>query len=69
MLGGARPLVVSREDRAVLAGRADVMHRVRAAGDLLATIRIVLPESKDADLDTLMEKWRDSKPYNPRGND
>ena len=40
-----------------------------AIGDLLATIRIVLPESKDADLDTLMEKWRDSKPYNPRGND
>jgi DnaJ-class molecular chaperone len=40
-----------------------------ATGDLLATIRIALPESKDADLEALMEKWRDGKPYNPRGND
>ncbi|HVG51448.1 MAG TPA: DnaJ C-terminal domain-containing protein, partial [Xanthobacteraceae bacterium] len=36
------------------------------AGDLLATIRIVLPETGDADLNTLMEKWRDGRPYNPR---
>jgi DnaJ-class molecular chaperone len=38
-----------------------------AAGDLFATIRIVLPDSKDTELDALMEKWRDNKPYNPRG--
>jgi DnaJ-class molecular chaperone len=36
------------------------------AGDLLATVRIVLPEGSDADLDELMKKWRDAKPYDPR---
>jgi DnaJ-class molecular chaperone len=35
-------------------------------GDLYATIRIVLPESGDADLEELMKKWRDDKPYDPR---
>jgi DnaJ-class molecular chaperone len=40
-----------------------------APGDLLATIRIALPEGKDADLEALMEKWRDGKPYDPRGED
>jgi DnaJ-class molecular chaperone len=35
-------------------------------GDLLATVRIVLPEHADPDLDELMRKWRDSKPYDPR---
>jgi DnaJ-class molecular chaperone len=36
------------------------------AGDLYATIRIVLPESSDADLEDLMKKWRDGKAYDPR---
>lgn len=36
------------------------------AGDLLATIRIVLPNSADSDLTELMGKWRDKKPYYPR---
>jgi DnaJ-class molecular chaperone len=36
------------------------------AGDLYATIRIVLPEGSDADLEELMQKWRDGKPYDPR---
>ena len=36
------------------------------AGDLFATIRIVLPEGSDADLDDLMRKWRDRKRYDPR---
>ena len=36
------------------------------AGDLLATIRIVLPSSADAELTELMRKWRDRKPYDPR---
>jgi DnaJ-class molecular chaperone len=35
-------------------------------GDLLATIRIVLPEGSDADLAALMERWRSDKPYDPR---
>jgi DnaJ-class molecular chaperone len=36
------------------------------AGDLYATVRIVLPEGGDADLEDLMKKWRDGKPYDPR---
>ena len=35
-------------------------------GDLLATIRIVLPEKRDAELDELMQKWQGDKPYDPR---
>jgi DnaJ-class molecular chaperone len=35
-------------------------------GDLLATVRIVLPEGGDAELEALMRKWRDTKRYNPR---
>jgi DnaJ-class molecular chaperone len=36
------------------------------AGDLLATVRIVLPERVDDEFKELMKKWRDKKPYNPR---
>jgi DnaJ-class molecular chaperone len=35
-------------------------------GDLLATVRIALPERSDAELETLMKKWQAGKPYNPR---
>jgi len=35
-------------------------------GDLYATLRIVLPERADAELEELMRKWRDGKPYDPR---
>ncbi len=38
----------------------------QAAGDLLATIRIVLPSAPDSELAELMRKWRDAKPYDPR---
>jgi DnaJ-class molecular chaperone len=36
------------------------------AGDLLATVRIVLPEPVDDEFKELMKKWRDKKPYDPR---
>ena len=36
------------------------------AGDLLVTLRISLPDAPDADLDALMSRWRDEKPYAPR---
>jgi DnaJ-class molecular chaperone len=36
------------------------------AGDLLATVRIMLPEGGNKDLDDLMRKWREGKPYDPR---
>ena len=35
-------------------------------GDLLATVRIVLPEKTDSDFEELMKKWRTEKPYDPR---
>jgi DnaJ-class molecular chaperone len=37
------------------------------AGDLMATVRIMLPEGGDAELEELMRKWREKKPYDPRG--
>ena len=38
----------------------------QAAGDLMATLRIVLPNEPDPDLTALMQKMRDRKPYQPR---
>jgi DnaJ-class molecular chaperone len=35
-------------------------------GDLFATVRIALPERGDPELEDLMKKWRDQKPYDPR---
>jgi DnaJ-class molecular chaperone len=35
-------------------------------GDLLATVRIALPEQSDPELEALMNKWRSEKPYDPR---
>jgi DnaJ-class molecular chaperone len=35
-------------------------------GDLLATVRIMLPERSDDELKELMRKWREDKPYDPR---
>jgi DnaJ-class molecular chaperone len=35
-------------------------------GDLLATVRVMLPERSDEDLKELMRRWRESKPYDPR---
>jgi DnaJ-class molecular chaperone len=35
-------------------------------GDLLVTVKLVLPEGGDAELEALMRKWRESKPYDPR---
>jgi DnaJ-class molecular chaperone len=36
------------------------------AGDLLATVRVMLPERKDEAFNELMKTWRDAKPYDPR---
>jgi len=35
-------------------------------GDLYVTLRVVLPESPDADLTALMKKWEADKRYDPR---
>ncbi len=38
------------------------------SGDLLATVRIMLPDAADEELKALMKAWRDKKPYDPRGH-
>ncbi len=38
------------------------------SGDLLVTIRIMLPDGNDAELEALMQKWRDAHSYNPRSD-
>jgi DnaJ-class molecular chaperone len=37
-------------------------------GDLLAMVRIMLPEKSDPELDALMKKWRAEKSYDPRSD-
>jgi DnaJ-class molecular chaperone len=39
-----------------------------SSGDLFVTTRIMLPEGNDAELEMLMQKWRDGHPYNPRSD-
>lgn len=36
-------------------------------GDILATLRLILPERGMADLETMMEVWREQQPYKVRG--
>ncbi len=36
------------------------------AGDLYATVRIALPDKSDRDLEELMRKWSQQRPYDPR---
>jgi DnaJ-class molecular chaperone len=38
------------------------------SGDLFVTTRIMLPDGNDAELEALMEKWREGHPYNPRSD-
>src|SRR6516164_593024 len=38
------------------------------AGDLFVTTRIMLPDGNDAELEQLMQKWREMHPYNPRSD-
>ncbi len=49
-----------------LRGRGLPAGAEQPAGDLLATLRIVLPSEPDAELNALMRKLRDQKPYDPR---
>jgi len=39
---------------------------LHGAGDLYVTLKIVLPEAGDPDLESLMRFWRDQKPYKVR---
>src|SRR5829696_6598360 len=44
------------------------MPKAGGTGDLFVAIRIILPDGNDAELEALMEKWRDGHPYNPRSD-
>jgi DnaJ-class molecular chaperone len=35
-------------------------------GDLYVSVRIALPDAGDGELEELMRKWRDARPYDPR---
>jgi hypothetical protein len=35
---------------------------------LFVTARIMLPDGNDAELEALMQKWRDGHTYNPRSD-
>jgi DnaJ-class molecular chaperone len=37
-----------------------------SSGDLLVSLKIVLPDEADSELINLMRKWESQKPYNPR---
>jgi DnaJ-class molecular chaperone len=37
-------------------------------GDLFVTTRIMLPDGNNAELEAVMQKWRDAHPYNPRSD-
>src|SRR5262245_20056734 len=67
-LGGAVELAVPRGTSSgrVFRLKGKGMPGKSGAGDLLATVKIVLPEQGDEALDKLMESWRDGKAYNPR---
>jgi len=47
-------------------GPAEDRRRLRRS--LLHTTRIMLPDGNDAELEALMQKWRDDHPYNPRSD-
>jgi DnaJ-class molecular chaperone len=42
--------------------------KTSGSGDLFVTTRIMLPDGNDAELEALMQKWRDGHPYNPRSD-
>lgn len=44
------------------------LSKAGVSGDLYVTTRIVLPDGSDAELEALMQTWRDQNPYNPRSD-
>jgi DnaJ-class molecular chaperone len=48
--------------------RGKGLPRKAGSGDLFATVRIVLPSEPDPELESLMRRWQDEKPYDPRAD-
>ncbi len=49
-----------------LKGKGLKIKGTKGAGDLLATVRVVMPEEATDDIRELAKKFRDEKPYDPR---
>lgn len=49
-----------------LRGKGLPAQGTESAGDLLVTLRIMLPDDPDPDLVSLMREWQAKKPYDPR---
>jgi DnaJ-class molecular chaperone len=69
-LGGAVELSVPRNTSSgrIFRLKGKGLPKTDGAGDLFVTIRIMLPDGNDAELEALMKKWRDAHPYNPRSD-
>lgn len=69
-LGGAVELSIPRNTSSGrtfrLKGKG--LPKAGGSGDLFVTTRIMLPDGNDAELEALMQKWREGHPYNPRGD-
>ena len=51
-----------------LSGCTAAICKAGGNGDLMVTTRIMLPDGNNAELEALMQKWRDAHPYNPRSD-
>ncbi len=60
------PAGVSSGQRLRLKGKG--LPEKKGSGDLLVSVRIVLPDKSDPDLGAAMRKMRDENPYDPRKN-
>jgi DnaJ-class molecular chaperone len=69
-LGGAVELSIPKNTSSgrIFRLRGKGLPKTGGAGDLLFTTRIMLPDGNDAELEALMQKWRDGHPYNPRSD-
>ena len=69
-LGGAVELSIPKNTSSGRTFRlkAKGLPKPGGAGDLFVTARIMLPDGNDSDLEALMQKWRDGRPYNPRAD-
>ena len=71
ILGGAVELSIPKNTSSGRTFRLKGKGLPKAAGgtgDLFVTARIMLPDGNDAQLEALMQKWRDGHPYNPRSD-
>src|SRR5262245_26411660 len=69
-LGGAVELSIPKNTSSgrIFRLKGKGLPKAGGTGDLFVTTRIILPDGNDAELEQLMQKWRDGHPYNPRSD-